>query len=64
MTCATLVTLCGSGTTGCHGWGRVQPRPCSGLGGWLVNGYVHLDDISSALTVEPCCSVLMGPATT
>lgn len=51
-----LVTLCGSGTTGCHGWVESN-RALAYLGGWLVNGYVHLDDI---LTRPDGRAVLLG----
>lgn len=51
-----LVTLCGTGTTGCHGWVESN-RALAYLGGWLVNGYDHLDDI---LTRPDGLAVLLG----
>jgi HNH endonuclease len=32
------VMLCGSGTTGCHGWVHANPREAR-LHGWLVSAY-------------------------
>lgn len=33
-----LLTLCGSGTTGCHGWATMHPTSATTLG-WSVPGY-------------------------
>lgn len=35
---ANLITLCGSGTTGCHGWVHSHPREAM-RHGWMVHGY-------------------------
>lgn len=38
-----LVTLCGSGTTGCHGW--VESHRAEAVSqGWLIHGYADLDE--------------------
>jgi len=35
---ANLILLCGSGTTGCHGWVHAHPK-ISYENGWLVHGW-------------------------
>ena len=35
---ANLIHLCGSGTTGCHGWVHNHPKTAMAYG-WIVSGY-------------------------
>lgn len=37
---SNLVLLCGSGTTGCHGWVESHPTLAAVEGGWALSGYV------------------------
>lgn len=39
-TLANLVTLCGNGTQGCHGWIHANPRMASRLG-WIVSTWAN-----------------------
>ena len=36
---ANLILLCGSGTTGCHGWVHANPQAARD-NGWIVSAYV------------------------
>lgn len=40
---SNLLALCGSGTTGCHGWVEANPRSAMDLGFWLENGEKSAD---------------------
>jgi hypothetical protein len=37
---SNLITLCGSGTTGCHGWVEDHPREAKAMG-WSVSRYAN-----------------------
>lgn len=41
---ANLVRLCGSGTTGCHGWVHAHPMESKRFG-WIVPGWVDPRDV-------------------
>lgn len=41
---ANLILLCGSGTTGCHGWVHANPR-LARLAGWIVSR--HADPVAA-----------------
>lgn len=41
---ANLLTLCGSGTTGCHGWVHDHPKEAM-ENGWLVSGYTQPESV-------------------
>lgn len=36
---SNLILLCGSGTTGCHGWVEAHPIEAEHAGGWSVSRY-------------------------
>lgn len=40
---ANIVALCGSGTTGCHGWVEANPAAAIRLGFWLKSGNRDLE---------------------
>jgi hypothetical protein len=40
---SNLLALCGSGTTGCHGWVEANPAAAMELGFWLSNGETSAD---------------------
>lgn len=41
-----LIALCGSGTTGCHGWVHAHPLEARAEDkGWIVSRYVPADEI-------------------
>lgn len=43
-----LILLCGSGTTGCHGWVHAHPAESREDGnGWIVSKYVTAGEIPS-----------------
>lgn len=42
---SNLITLCGSGTTGCHGWVHGHPREAR-LNGWIVSKYRAAETVS------------------
>ena len=39
-----LITLCGSGTTGCHGWVHAHPKEAYEHG-WMVHGWANPEEI-------------------
>lgn len=41
-----LIVLCGSGTTGCHGWVEDNPKMAAYLGGWWVSRYAKPELVS------------------
>jgi hypothetical protein len=41
---SNLVSLCGSGTTGCHGWVESNPIPAKSAG-WAVSQYQTPEDV-------------------
>lgn len=62
---SNLLALCGSGTTGCHGWTEGNPKAANLLGFWLRHGqtsqesavwlwgrWVLLDDSGGVTEVE------------
>lgn len=42
-TVENLILLCGSGTTGCHGWVHHHPADARDMG-WIVSGYAEPDE--------------------
>lgn len=41
---SNLIVLCGSGTTGCHGWVHAHPQEAYDHG-WLVHSYQQPEDM-------------------
>jgi hypothetical protein len=44
---SNLITLCGSGTTGCHGWVHAHPKEAQS-GGYIVSRHARRDSTSQA----------------
>jgi hypothetical protein len=40
---SNLILLCGSGTTGCHGWVHEHSKRAKDEGGWIVSRHAQLD---------------------
>ena len=47
MRASNLITLCGSGTTGCHGWVHSHPQ-ASMEAGWIVSKFRKRHDLPDA----------------
>lgn len=43
---ANLITLCGTGTTGCHGWIHHHPKDAY-TNGWLVHSWDTPDNVAA-----------------
>lgn len=48
---ANLVLLCGSGTTGCHGWVHANPRDAQLLG-WIIPRWAEPLEVPVSLMSE------------